>query len=89
MSSNLVGKRFNKAAFIEHLKPWINPSGTPGDWYLTFEGKPVTWQKLQEVADLGYPRGPWLLTLEEVFKNYYQSSRSGRYRDPPRDQCLH
>ena len=75
MSTNLAGRRFNKAAFIEHFKPWIKEDGEPGDWYATFQGLPLTWEKLHEVAELGFPIGPWLLTLEEVFKNYSQRRR--------------
>ena len=67
--------RFSKAAFIKHFMSWIRENGTPGGWYLVFRGQPVTLDLLYEVADFGYPRGPWLLTIEEVFKNYHQAMR--------------
>ena len=64
--------RFNKPGFIDHFKPWLKPNGEPGDWYLTFEGRPVTFEDLHRVADIGFPRGPYLLTLKEVFSNYHK-----------------
>ena len=79
MSADFEPIRFSRAAFIKHFSPCIREDGEPGDWYVTFQGQALTWAKLQEVAELGYPRGPWMLTLEEVFKNYHQSIRvSGR-----------
>ena len=75
--------RFNKAGFLAHFKPWIKEDGTPGDWYLVYRGQPVTWELLNEVADLGFEiddslrfiDGYWLLTIAQVFENYHKALR--------------
>lgn len=75
MSETIKDPRFSKAAFYAHFKPWIKEEATPGDFYLIFKERAATLADLNEVCEMGYPRGPYVLTIKEVFKNYAQAKR--------------
>lgn len=79
MSEKIEPRRFYKGGFVAHFQPWIKPDGEPGDWYLVFNGRAAIHEDVQAVADLGYPRGPYKLTLTEVLEQgVSQLRRLGR-----------
>ena len=76
MSETIAPIRFSRAGFFHHFEPWIKEDGTPGDFYLTYKGQPVTLTLLKDVVEVGFPIGNlWRLTVEEVFKNYTTAKR--------------